>query len=63
MDYQQIASLAIVAVTALLLVLRQIRKHRRAKLRPCGHDCGCAPSVPGYSANITYKIKADATHR
>lgn len=40
-DWQQIAALAIVAVSAALLVRAQIVKRRRAKASPCGADCGC----------------------
>ena len=60
MDTQQIISLSIVALAAILLVRRQVRKHRRAKLRPCGHDCGCATSHAGLAYKITYTLKKDS---
>ncbi len=53
MDWQQITSLAIVTFTAVLLVRHEVRKHRRAKLRACGHDCGC-------SSRIHERLKAEA---
>ncbi len=60
MDSQQIISLSIVAVAAALLVRRQILKHRRAKLRPCGHDCHCATDNAGFADKITYTLKKDS---
>jgi hypothetical protein len=42
MDWQQVASLVVVALTAFLLVRAEIAKRQRAKLRACGHDCGCS---------------------
>lgn len=42
MDWQQMASLGIVLVTGVLLVRSEIGRRRRAKLRICGHDCGCS---------------------
>ena len=44
MDWQQIASLSIVGVTAMLLGRHQWQKRQRARLRPCGGDCGCQSS-------------------
>ncbi|MBI5471470.1 MAG: hypothetical protein HY961_03905 [Ignavibacteriae bacterium] len=45
MDWQQASSLVIVATTAVLLVRHQIAKRRRAKLKPCGGNCGCSSDV------------------
>jgi hypothetical protein len=59
MDWQQIVSLLIVALSAALLVRRQLRKRRRAAMSPCGRgaDCGCSiPSHVSYSEKITYKF-------
>lgn len=42
MEWQQLTSLVVVAVTAVLLVRSQIKQRRRAGLRACGSDCGCA---------------------
>lgn len=44
MDWQQLASLAVVAVTAILLVRSEWCRRQRAKLRACGSDCGCGTS-------------------
>ena len=44
MDWQQLASLAIVAVTGVLLVRSEWRRRQRIKLRACGSDCGCGTS-------------------
>jgi len=52
MDWQQVASLVIVALTAVLLVRSEVRRRRGARLRACGHDCGCAD-------RILEQIKAD----
>ena len=41
MDWQQIISLGIVALSAVLLVRTEIQKRKRARLTGCGHDCGC----------------------
>ncbi|GEM_PF-3280795 len=51
-DWQQITSLIIVAVTAFLLVRYEVKKRQQAKLRACGHDCGC-------SSDVLEKIKAE----
>lgn len=53
MDWQQVTSLAIVALTAILLVRHEVRKSRRAKLRACGQECGC-------SSRILEQLKAQA---
>jgi hypothetical protein len=45
-DWQQIVSLGIVALSAVLLVRSEIEKRKRAKLTGCGHDCGCGESAP-----------------
>jgi ABC-type nickel/cobalt efflux system permease component RcnA len=42
MDWQQPASLAIVALTGFFFIRREIRSRRRARTRACGSDCGCA---------------------
>jgi hypothetical protein len=49
----------IVAVTAALLVRRQIRRRRKAKTSLCGRaaDCACGTTHVSYSEKITYKIK------
>jgi len=50
MDWQQPASLAIVAVTGYFFLRSRIRSRRRARSRLCGTDCGCVsgnePGVP-----------------
>lgn len=53
MDWQQIVSLVIVAVTFVLLFRSEVRRRRRARMRACGHDCGC-------SSRILEQIKAEA---
>ena len=60
MDWQQVVSICIVALSASLIAVRQVRKHRRAKSRPCGHDCGCAQTGSSYSDKITFKLKEDS---
>ena len=48
MDWQQPASLAVVALAGFLLVRREIRSRRRARSRACGSDCGCeSGEAPG----------------
>ena len=42
MNWQQIASLAIVASTAVLLVRSEVRKRRRGNLGDCGAGCNCS---------------------
>ncbi len=42
MDWQQLISLAIVGLTLALLIRYEMRKHRMAKQRACGHDCDCS---------------------
>lgn len=65
MDWQQIASLAVVALSAALLVRRQIRKRRRAAFSPCGRgaDCGCSTTHVSYSEQIKYTVKTDSAHQ
>lgn len=46
MDWQQIVSLIIVAAALVLLIRGKIEKQRKAKLRACGHDCGCEARSP-----------------
>jgi hypothetical protein len=41
MDWQQPASLAVVAIAGFLFVRHQIRARRRARSRGCGPDCAC----------------------
>jgi hypothetical protein len=41
MDWQQPASLAVVALAGFLFVRHEIRSRRRARSRACGSDCGC----------------------
>jgi hypothetical protein len=41
MDWQQPASLTIVALAGFLFIRREIRFRRRARARACGSDCGC----------------------
>ena len=53
MDWQQAASLAVVAATAFLLIRHEITKRRRSKLRACGHGCGC-------SSDVLERIKAES---
>jgi len=42
MDWQQVASLCIVAVTAVLLSRHVIRRQRRGMWALCGRECACA---------------------
>ncbi len=44
MDWQQITSFVIVAVSAFLLVRSEIKKRQRAKKFPCSNseECGCS---------------------
>ena len=42
MDWQQIASFAIVAVTIVLLIGSEIRRRRRPIKRACGGACDCS---------------------
>jgi hypothetical protein len=46
-DWQQIVSLGIVAISAFLLVQKEVRKRNRTGSPGCGHDCGCEASSPG----------------
>ena len=52
MDWQQFASLAIVAVTVVLLVRSEWQRGRRAKLRACGNDCGCSTSSAEFRESV-----------
>ncbi|MBI5216690.1 MAG: hypothetical protein HY960_13135 [Ignavibacteriae bacterium] len=45
MDWQQLLSLLIVGVSAVLLVRHELRRRKRAKLSACGHDCGCSVTI------------------
>ena len=49
MDWQQPASLAVVAVAGFLFVRHEIRARKRARSRACGSDCACgaAEGRPG----------------
>ncbi len=42
MDWQQVASLTIVAGTTVLLITRELRRRARASRRPCGGSCECS---------------------
>jgi len=42
MDWQQPASLAIVALTGFFFIRHEIRSRRKARARACGSDCGCS---------------------
>lgn len=42
MDWQQIISLVVVALTALLLLRSFVRKRKQAALGICAEDCGCS---------------------
>ncbi len=54
MDWQQPASLAIVALTGFFFIRREIRSRKRARSRACGSDCGCAGTQePGDSSPRT----------
>ncbi len=53
MDWQEISALAVVAVTAVLLVRQEIKSRRRARTRACGGECGC-------SSDVLDRIKAEA---
>jgi hypothetical protein len=41
MDWQQVTSLAVVAVTGYFFIRHQIRSRRKSRSRACGSDCGC----------------------
>jgi hypothetical protein len=41
MDWQQIASLVVVGVTATLLIGRELRKRKRPFQGACGGECSC----------------------
>ncbi|MEO8167226.1 MAG: FeoB-associated Cys-rich membrane protein [bacterium] len=43
MDWQQVASFIIVALSALLLIRHEVKKRRNRRM--CGGDCGCSPDV------------------
>ena len=45
MDLQQILSLGIVALSAVLLVRSEIQKRKRARLTGCAQECGCKESA------------------
>ena len=57
MDWQQIAALSIVAVTAALFVRARLRR-RRAKL-PCDTHCGCAGSAPKGQSVVYHARKGE----
>ena len=42
MDWQQIISLFVVALTTLLLLRLFVRKNKQAALGICAQDCGCS---------------------
>jgi hypothetical protein len=53
MDWQQPASLAVVALAGFLFIRREIRSRRRARSRACGADCGCGTGdAPGSSGAL-----------
>jgi hypothetical protein len=56
-DWQQIVSLGIVILSAVLLVRGEIQKRRRAKLTGCGLDCGCGEPAPGDEEIFTIATK------
>lgn len=41
MDWQQPASLAVVALTGFFFVRHEIRQRKKARSRGCGSDCAC----------------------
>lgn len=45
MDWQQITSLLVVAITAALLIRHEVRKHQKARLAACGRDCECSSKI------------------
>ena len=47
MGWQQLVSLGIVAVAALLIVRREVRRRRQGKLGDCGEGCNCSPGFNG----------------
>jgi hypothetical protein len=55
MDWQQVASLLVVAVTAVLLGRSEWRRRQLAKLRACGSNCGCSSSI----ALKQFKVQAN----
>lgn len=55
MDWQQIAALAIVAVTGALFVRARLRR-RKAKF-PCDSGCGCSGSTPTPGPSVTYHAR------
>jgi len=44
-NWQQIASLLVVALSAVLLVRSKIQKRKRGQSGSCGAECGCADSA------------------
>ena len=64
MDWQQITSLLIVALTVVLLVRHEVKRRQRAATRACGHDCACTSdtlerirreSLPDFSPEIAQR--------
>ena len=55
MDWQQIAALAIVAVTGALFVRARLRR-RKAKF-PCDSGCGCSGTTPAPGPSVTYHAR------
>jgi hypothetical protein len=46
MDWQQITSLFIVAISALLLARHGLKKRKRVAAGLCGGECGCTSAPP-----------------
>ena len=47
MDWQQPASLAVIAVTGYFFIRHEIRMRRKSRSRACGSDCGCGGAEEG----------------
>jgi hypothetical protein len=56
MDWQQIAALALVAVTAALFVLARVRRKRKGGL-PCDSHCGCAGAKSSNAPSVIYHAR------
>jgi len=55
MDWQQPASLAIVAVTGYFFIRYEIRSRRKSRSRACPSDCGCGSTEKPGERDVTGK--------
>jgi hypothetical protein len=65
MNLQQILSLGIVAITAILLVRSYVRKKNRSAFGFCEDECGCSTSdlVKKIPADRLRELKEQQRHR